>query len=157
MWSAETIKMFTDLSAVLAPVATALVTGVFLWVCHLYAKAKKVEISASTIEAGKSMAKQVVLYVQEQFDQWVKSKGEAPGPTNGAEKKALAMQLMKEQAPPGLKISESQASVAIDAAVQEQRQASGAPPPLVIDAQGTIYKSIKPGAPPMPSDVEVSP
>jgi hypothetical protein len=151
MWSQDTINMFTGLTAVISPVAIFVVTFLFHQGYRLYAKAKSAEMSATTLSALDSLAKQFVLYAQEQFDQWAKSKGATPGPTNGTEKKALAMQLMKEQAPAGVKFTEAQASVAIDAAVQAQRQASIAPPAMTGDVQGTVYASIKPGAPAVPN------
>lgn len=108
-----------------------------------------VEASPETVNKLHGLAVMVVNYAEEQGRKWIKSLM-AAGKTieeieverlSGEQKKDIALKALQSMAPKaGIELSEEQAGIAIEAAVQVQRSIRPGP------VEGTVYQSVNPPA-----------
>ena len=163
MLSPETVQTLLGLSAILSPVALSVVVFLLHQSSRTVARLTKTQESSAALAVFEQLATIAIKYAQEQFDAYVRSKQRhdglvTEGPTNGPEKKEIAIKAMSSLAAErGLKLSHVEAGIAVDAAVQQERKASLAPPAGALADPGTVYASINPGAPALPKNVGVTP
>lgn len=99
--------------------------------------------------AAKSIEQEAIKWLDRQRADGVRE----PVKMSGEEKKKLAVEAMQSLAPPGLTITSEQAGIAIEAVVQKVKSLRPPANPdfISLEAEGTVFKSINPGATPLAS------
>ncbi len=118
------------------------------------AKAGKFEENKTVLDMLEKLAVFGIGFAQEQTDKLLKGLIKE-GPRTGEQKKEVAITAMRSIAPPGVKFTDQQAAIAVEAVLSKSR--SIAPPPARFDAFGnaivgtdgqtTYYSSSNPGPP----------